>query len=146
MNILSQFKKIISKILSWFSFLWNNKEKRPNVTQADSQSGDSVNIKASSQSFVSASETFDPYVEIKKLRDRTEENLKKSERMENLVYLGFVVLIAMLATLALAYLDLIRSGLEKDNDIKYFKQESDMKILKNCLAVSKWLNPKCFEN
>ncbi len=83
---------------------------------------------------------------VSSLKTKVEKSLEKAEKTENLVYLGFVVLIAMFATLALSHLDLIRSGLEKDKDMSDLRQEYEMKILKKCLDASRWLNPKCLES
>ncbi|MFA6524384.1 MAG: hypothetical protein WC264_02120 [Candidatus Paceibacterota bacterium] len=83
------------------------------------------------------------------LEENTKTAVKRIEKTENLVYLGFIVFLVMLATVALSYLDLIRSSLEKDNNEimlyeKVINQEANMKILKNCLKFGG--ENKCFEN
>ncbi len=72
---------------------------------------------------------------------RVEELLDKTQ---NLVYLGFFVLIIMVATMLLTYVDF----LHKSDHMEYNLNETNTNIknLENCLSISKWLNPKCFTN
>lgn len=164
MKILSWFKNKIKILLSLFKKKIANDQKTPfsvlNTKDSVKTSGPYVDLsvetkvvdllvdlqKKKSEMDKALEEFTKEKTTITTLKDDAKNILIKSENTQNLVFLGFVVLIAMFATLALAHLDLIRSGLEKDQEINSIKQESDMKIFKNCLSISKWLNPKCFEN
>ena len=168
MIILSWLKKIVNNVF-YFLRLKNGKGKQ-NITQATSEPQDLTGT--SSKSFTTRAEVVDLLAYLPELKAEVESKLKdlkkeienitslkedakkageKSEKTENIVFFGFVVFLAMLATVALAHLDLIRSESEKNiqDSILYEKiinQQADIKIFKNCLNISKWLNPKCFEN
>jgi hypothetical protein len=82
--------------------------------------------------------------------EKTKEAFDRIKENNSLLYFGFLVVISMMVVMVLDYLDVKRSVMEKNNQDyvlyeKMINQEASMKILKNCLVVSKWLNPKCFE-
>jgi len=89
--------------------------------------------------------------ELKLIRDDARDTRKTVTRMENITYLGFIVLIFMLMGLVFVYIEFVYSG-SKNDDYKYdlsrklSDSENEIKILKICLNTSGWLNPQCFKN
>jgi hypothetical protein len=94
----------------------------------------------------------DQYYEekIESIKKDTEKTMQLMGRIENITYLGFLIIIFMVTALIFGYIELVYSG-SKNDDYKYNLStqvndtQNQMKILKNCLNVSGWLNPKCLE-
>lgn len=89
--------------------------------------------------------------EIIEIKDEANKSLRIMERTRDLVFFGFFVLLVMVVTMLATYMEFVYSG-SKNDDYKYSLSikvsdiENQMKSLKECLDVSKWLNPKCFAN
>ena len=84
-------------------------------------------------------------IEINDLKQDAQKTLVKSEKTENMVYIGFLVFLTMIAALAFGYFEFV---VGKNDDYKHNlsekinSQETEMKILKNCLKLGGW--NKCF--
>jgi hypothetical protein len=91
--------------------------------------------------------------EIEELKKDASNILRKSEKTENMVYIGFLVFLTMIAGLVFSYIEFVSTkNVNNDSDFKYNflekinNNENSIKMLKICLNSNKWLNPKCFEN
>jgi hypothetical protein len=90
--------------------------------------------------------------ELKLIKEDAEHTKKMVGRIENITYLGFIILILMAAGLVFSYWQFAYSDNREtknqifENKFKMLELEKDSKILKNCLVSNRWLNPKCFEN
>ncbi|MEI6352502.1 MAG: hypothetical protein WCO35_01020 [Candidatus Nomurabacteria bacterium] len=95
---------------------------------------------------------------IKKV-DETTVTSNKAEKISkdayNLTLFGFLVLLVMVAGLILSGYSIVQQSSHNENDYnnkifeydsKISKNENDIKNLKICLSISKWLNPKCLDN
>ncbi len=88
---------------------------------------------------------------VDKLSQSLLEQNTELKQQKNIIYLGFIVIIFMVVGIVFSYIEFVYSG-SRNDDYKYnlsekvFNQETNIKILKNCLNISKWLNPKCFED
>ena len=80
-----------------------------------------------------------------------EELKKKIKDAQDLMHLVVIVLLVMVGAMVFSYIEFVYSG-SRNDDYKYSllekvnNNENSLKMLKICLASSKWLNPKCFEN
>lgn len=106
-------------------------------------------------SFNSESQSQTDKINIPQRLDNLDLLYKKNEktigRIETITYLGFFIIILMVFSMVASYIEFIYSSVRND-DYKYNLStkvndtDNQMKILKNCLNVSGWLNPKCLEN
>lgn len=86
-----------------------------------------------------------------KINKETQKNEKIIGRIETITYLGFFIIILMLLAIIASYFEFVYSGIKND-DYKYSlservnNNENSLRMLKNCLDSSEWLNPKCFKN
>lgn len=86
--------------------------------------------------------------ELKKVVTKADE---VSKTAFSLVTIGWFALLLVVIGLAFSYAEFIYSG-NKNDDYKHNLSEkvtntqNEIKNLKICLNISKWLNPKCLEN
>ena len=82
---------------------------------------------------------------------KVKETLEEVEKTKSMVYLGFWALSIIVIGITFSYIEFVYSG-SKNDDYKYNlsekvnNNESEIKILKMCLASNQWFNPKCFAN
>ena len=89
--------------------------------------------------------------ELKSIKEDAEKTKKMMGRIENITYLGFLIIILMVVSLVFSYIEFIYSG-SKNDDYKYnllekvSENKNQIDNLKLCLDNSRWFNPKCFGN
>ena|SRR3989344_9207953 len=85
---------------------------------------------------------------IDEVKNEARKTLDKLNNVQSLVFYGFIIMVFMLAALIFGYIEFVYSG-SKNSDYQYIlleramKSENDLRIFKNCLNTSRWLNPIC---
>ncbi len=83
--------------------------------------------------------------------NKVTETLKTIKDTHALVFFGFFALVFVILGIAYGYWQFVFTS-SKNEDYRYGlsdkinTQEKEIQSLKNCLAISKWLNPKCLGN
>lgn len=85
--------------------------------------------------------------ELKVIKDEAVKTNRTVERIENITYLGLIIIIFMVFGLVFGYIEFVYSG-SKNDDYKYNlsqqvnNQENEIDMLKLCLKAGGW--NKCF--
>lgn len=89
--------------------------------------------------------------DIEKIKGEANDSLNITRDTRGLAFFGFFALLLVVIGIAYGYWEFISTS-SKNDDYRFSlserlnNNENQIKLLKECLDISKWLNPKCLEN